>query len=121
MSFQTLIGRKNIPVNEKVYYLRKYVGGPAKKAIEGHFLIGTDAAYHSAWDVLEERYGSSFMIAKAFRDKLTSWPKIGPKDSVELREFSDFLRGCEAAMSQIKSPKRLWLKTKECSPSFLIG
>ena len=42
------------------------------------------------------------MIAKAFRDKLTSWPKIGPKDSVELREFSDFLRGCEAAMSEIK-------------------
>ncbi|XP_051816280.1 uncharacterized protein LOC127537608 [Acanthochromis polyacanthus] len=103
MSFQTLIGSKNIPVNEKVYYLRKYVGGPAKKAIEGYFLIGTDAAYHSAWDVLEERYGSSFVIAKAFRDKLTSWPKIGPKDSVELREFSDFLRGCEAAMSQIRS------------------
>lgn len=103
MSFQTLIGRKNIPVNEKVYYLRKYVGGPAKKAIESYFLIGTDTAYHSAWDVLEERYGSSFVIAKAFRDKLTSWPRIGPKDSVELREFSDFLRGCEAAMSQIKT------------------
>ncbi|KAJ8342594.1 hypothetical protein SKAU_G00325220 [Synaphobranchus kaupii] len=103
MSFQTLIGRKNIPVNEKVYYLRKYVGGLAKKAIESYFLLGTDAAYHSAWDILEERYGSSFVIAKAFRDKLTSWPKIGPKDSVELREFSDFLRGCQAAMSQIKS------------------
>lgn len=34
MSFQTLIGRKNIPVNEKVYYLRKYVGGAARKAVE---------------------------------------------------------------------------------------
>lgn len=46
MSFQTLIGRKNIPVNEKVYYLRKYVGGPVKKATESYFLLGTDTAYH---------------------------------------------------------------------------
>ncbi|XP_028277083.1 uncharacterized protein LOC114445917 [Parambassis ranga] len=102
MSFQTLIGRKNIPVNEKVYYLRKYVGGSARKAIESYFLLSTDEAYHSAWEVLEERYGSPFVIAKAFRDKLNSWPKIGPKESIELREFSDFLRACEAAMSQVK-------------------
>ncbi|KAI2665797.1 Phosphatidylserine decarboxylase proenzyme [Labeo rohita] len=103
MSFQTLIDRKNIPVNEKIYYLRKYVGGPARRAVESYFLLGTDAAYYAAWDTLEERYGGSFLIAKAFRDKLTSWPKTGTKDSAELREFSDFLRGCEAAMLQIKS------------------
>ncbi|XP_037113011.1 uncharacterized protein LOC119126082 isoform X2 [Syngnathus acus] len=103
MSFQTLIGRKNIPANEKIYYLQKYVGGPARKAIEGYFLLGTDAAYQTALDVLEKRYGSSFMVAKAFRDKLASWPNIGPKESIQLREFSDFLQGCQAAMSQIKS------------------
>ncbi|XP_073667523.1 uncharacterized protein [Paramisgurnus dabryanus] len=103
ISFQTLIDRKNIPVNEKLYYLRKYVEGSAKKAIESYFLLGTESAYHAAWAVLEERYGNQFVIAKAFRDKLNSWPKIGSKDSVELREFTDFLRGCEAAMSQIKS------------------
>nr|XP_021329350.1 uncharacterized protein LOC110439121 [Danio rerio] len=103
MSFQTLIDRKNIPVNEKIYYLRKYVGGPARRAVESYFLLGTDEAYYAAWDTLEERYGGSFVIAKAFRDKLNSWPKIGTKDSSELREFSDFLRGCEAAMLQIKN------------------
>lgn len=32
--FQTLIDRKNIPVSEKIYYLRKYVEGPAKKALK---------------------------------------------------------------------------------------
>ncbi|KAL7842541.1 hypothetical protein SRHO_G00068440 [Serrasalmus rhombeus] len=103
MSFLTLIGRKNIPVNEKIYYLRKYVTGAAKKAIESYFLVGTEEAYYSAWEILEERYGNSFVVAKAFRDKLNSWTKIGPKDSVELREFADFLRGCQAAMSHIKS------------------
>lgn len=94
MSFQTLIDRKAIQVNEKIYYLRKYVGGPAKTAIESYFLLGTESAYHAAWKILEERYGSPFVIAKAFRDKLNSWPKIGPKDSCELQEFSDFLRSC---------------------------
>ncbi|KAK7925240.1 hypothetical protein WMY93_007550 [Mugilogobius chulae] len=103
MSFEMLIDRKNIPVNEKIYYLRKYVGGPARKAVEGYFLLATDTAYYAAWNTLEERYGSSFVVAKAFRDKLASWPKIGNKDSAELREYSDFLRGCEAAMLQIKS------------------
>ncbi len=103
ISFQTLIDRKNIPVSEKIYFLRKYVEGPAKKAIESYFILGSESAYHAAWAILEERYGNPFVIAKAFRDKLNLWPKIGPKDSVELREFTDFLRGCEAAMVEIKS------------------
>lgn len=64
-----------------------------------------DAAYHSAWDVLEERYGSSFVIVKVFRDKLTSWLKIGPKDSVELREFSDFLGAVKQQCLRLKVSK----------------
>ena len=39
VSFQTLIDRKNIPAEEKIYYLRRYVAGPAKKAIESYFLL----------------------------------------------------------------------------------
>lgn len=103
MSFQTLIGRKNIPASEKIYYLQKYVGGPAKEVIEGYFLLSTEEAYQSALNILEERYGNSFVIANTYRDKLASWPKIRPKDSMELRKFSDFLRGCQTAMSQIES------------------
>jgi len=48
LSFQTLVDRKNLPVQEKLFFLRKYVGGSAKKAIEGHFLAGTDVAYCAA-------------------------------------------------------------------------
>lgn len=55
------------------------------------------------WAILEERYGNPFIIVKSFRDTLNTWPKIGSKDSLELREFVDFLHGCEAAMPQIKS------------------
>ncbi|KAL3970392.1 ribosomal biogenesis protein LAS1 [Sarotherodon galilaeus] len=73
MSFQMLIDRKNIPVNEKIYYLRKYVGGPARACL--------------------------LLSMEHFGGKIR---KIGNKDSVELQEFSDFLRGCEAAMLQVK-------------------
>lgn len=50
LSFQTLIDRKNIPKNEKFYYLRKYLGGAAKKAVEKLFLLGTEEASLSGWN-----------------------------------------------------------------------
>ncbi|KAL4009472.1 hypothetical protein ACER0C_003324 [Sarotherodon galilaeus] len=102
LSFETLIERKNIPKNEKLYYLRKYLGGTAKKAVEGFLLLGTEAAYDSAWKLLEKRFGDPFLIGKSLRDKLHAWPKIGSKDACELREFADFLKSCEAAMSHVK-------------------
>ncbi len=37
--FRTLIDRKNLPAQEKLFFLRKYVSGPAKKAIEGHLFF----------------------------------------------------------------------------------
>ncbi|XP_035525621.1 uncharacterized protein LOC118333908 [Morone saxatilis] len=103
ISFETLIGQKNIQDKEKIYYLRRYVSGQAKKALDGYFLLGTESAYIAAWDILEERYGNPFTIAKSYRDKLQAWPKMGSKDSFELREFVDFLRSCEAAMVHIKA------------------
>nr|XP_054594596.1 uncharacterized protein LOC129162115 isoform X1 [Nothobranchius furzeri]XP_054594597.1 uncharacterized protein LOC129162115 isoform X1 [Nothobranchius furzeri] len=103
LSFQTLIDQKNIQNKEKIYYLRKYVGGQVKNALDGYFLLGTESAYGSAWEILEERYGNPFTVATAYRDKLQAWAKIGPKDSTDLREFADFLRSCEAAMVHIKA------------------
>ena len=44
VSFKTLIDRKNIPGEEKIYYLRRYVAGVAKRAIESNFLLGTESA-----------------------------------------------------------------------------
>lgn len=102
-SFQTLIERKNIPTTEKIFFLQKYVGGGAKEAIEGYFMTDSEDSYHAAWDLLNERYGVPFVIAKAFRDKLHFWPKIASKESADLRKFVDFLRSCESAMAKNES------------------
>lgn len=102
LSFQTLVDRKNLPIQEKLFFLRKYVGGSAKKAIEGHFLVGTDSAYLAAWETLEDRFGNPFVIGKSYRDKIQLWPKITTKDSKDLREFADFLSSVESAMPYVQ-------------------
>lgn len=98
-SFQTLIERKNIPTAEKIFFLQKYVGGCVKEALDGYFLIGSEDSYEAAWNMLNERYGEPFVIAKAFRDKLHTWPKVTGKNSAELRTFVDFLQSCQSAMT----------------------
>ena len=82
-----------------MYFLQKYIGGAAKEAVDGYFLTDTEESYFSAWSLLDERYGDPFIVAKAYRDKLYSWPKITPKDGVELRKFVDFLRSCDSAIA----------------------
>ncbi|KAL3986557.1 KRAB domain-containing zinc finger protein [Sarotherodon galilaeus] len=78
-SFQTLIERKNIPTAEKIFFLQMLVA--------------------AAWNMLNESYGEPFVIAKAFRDKLHTWPKVTGKNSAELRKFVDFLQSCQSGMT----------------------
>ena len=98
-SFQTLIERKNIPTAEKIFFLQKYVGGCVKEALDGYFLIGSEDSYTAAWNMLNEHYGEPFVIAKALRDKLHTWPKLQAKESVELKKFVDFLQSCKSTMA----------------------
>lgn len=74
VSFMALIGSKPLPVCEKMLYLKSYLAGDAKKAVEGYFYRNTEQAYLGIWDVLQERYSSPFMVQRAFRTKLTKWP-----------------------------------------------
>ncbi|XP_039907300.1 uncharacterized protein LOC120746094 [Simochromis diagramma] len=102
MSFINLIDRKPLPASEKMFYLKNYLAGEARKAVEGFFYQDSENAYKGAWKVLEDRYGNPFIIQKAFRDKLTRWPKISANDPLALREFGDFLKGCSEAIPHVK-------------------
>ncbi len=102
MSFTILIDRKPIPVSEKMLYLKSYLTGEARKAVEGFFYRSSEDAYEGAWSVLKDRYGNPFAVQKAYRDKLMKWPKIGPNDFLALRDFADSLNGCAEAMPHVK-------------------
>ena len=97
-SFQALVHQKGIPAEERMHYLRKYLAGPAKEAVEGYFFVPSPYAYEEARSLLQKRFGTPFVIAHAFKKKLEGWPKIGPRDFQGLRKFSDFLHQCIAAL-----------------------
>lgn len=102
MSFTALIDRKSIPTSEKMFYLKTYLAGEARKAVEGFFYRNSHDAYQGTWKVLEERYGNPFIVQRAFREKLMRWPKVGVNDPLSLREFTDFLQGCVEAIPHVK-------------------
>lgn len=76
-SFMSLIERKGISAAEKLYYL-KYVTGPAQ-CLAGTYYRSDDEAYSDAWDKLTQHYGQPFVVQRAFREKLSKWPKTQSK------------------------------------------
>ena len=68
-SFHTLISTREVPENERIYYLRKYVSGEAKQCIDGFLSLCTPEAYDESLLMLKERYGSDFVMANSFKQK----------------------------------------------------
>ncbi|XP_075942298.1 uncharacterized protein LOC142944945 isoform X1 [Anarhichas minor] len=101
-AFTSLIDQRAIAPAEKLYYLKKYVGGPARQVLDGTFFRNDDEAYQDAWNKLNRRFGQPFTIQRAFREKLTNWPRIQAKDAQGLRSFSDFLSACQDALPHVK-------------------
>ena len=100
-SFSTLISQRGIPENEKLHFLRRYIDGQARKAVEGFFLNGSSSAFSDAMAALEKRYGDPFTVAESFRHRLDKWPSIRDDDCDGLREFSDFLQQCTRASQRL--------------------
>eukprot|EP00079_Xenopus_tropicalis_P036905 XP_017950676.1 PREDICTED: uncharacterized protein LOC101733728 [Xenopus tropicalis] len=101
-SFEALIARRCSNPADKLFYLQKYVSGEAKSALEGSFYRKDEEAFKQAWEKLNTRYGHPFVVQRAFRERLNSWPKIGSKEYVRLREYGDFLQACSNAIPHIK-------------------
>ena len=107
VDFTMLIEQRKIPSAERIHYLKKYLGGTAKEAVENFFLISSDNAYDEAKKLLDERFGDPYIVGSAFRDKLEKWPKIAPRDSKALQKFADFAKQCQTAMHSIGTLKCL--------------
>ncbi|XP_014679584.1 PREDICTED: uncharacterized protein LOC106819471 [Priapulus caudatus] len=101
-SFSSLIESNNLPPGERIHYLKRYLGGPAREAVSGFFLLRSEHAYQKAKETLQTRFGNPFAVSEAFRTKLDSWPRIGNRDGGSLRNLSDFLRQCVVASAEIR-------------------
>ena len=66
-SFETLIETKRIHANHRLHYLKKYLGGEAKTAVECTFFVNSNqhTAFLNAEEMLEKRYGNPSLISEA--------------------------------------------------------
>ena len=102
IAFDSLISYGNMTDTNKLNLLNKYVGGQVKAAIEGYLLLPPSEAFQAAYNLLVKRYGDHYNMAKAFRDRLRAWPKVGATDISGLRDFVDFLRQCQIAQRKFE-------------------
>ena len=102
-SFKALISFRSISESERIFYLNKYLSGEAKSCVEGFLSLCTPQAYFDAFELLKNRFGSGFVVANAFRQKLCKWPKVLNDDYIGLRKFSDYLSHVETAKTSIRS------------------
>ena len=107
MSFELLIEGRGISQAEKIHYLKRYLSGSAKEAIEGYSLLPTKEAYEEAKKQLKKRYGDSFAVSSAYRKRLAEWPRIGPRDGKGLQKLCDCLKQCTIAMKHNKFLKAM--------------
>ena len=106
-AFRCLVDHTDLEPLDKLQLLKDSLGGEAKQCVENYFIMPSDDAYSAAIELIDKRYGSNFIIAQAFKEKIQNWNKIGAKDYNGLREFSDFLRQCEVAYRSNSSLKVL--------------
>ncbi|KAL8619870.1 hypothetical protein ACOMHN_025956 [Nucella lapillus] len=100
-SFEFLIERQRIASGQKILFLRKYVGGKVREALDGFFMLKSQNAFHQAMMLLETRFGHPSMVAQAFRKKLEEWPTIRSRDPIGLRRYADYLRQCVVASQEV--------------------
>ena len=93
--------------DEKMNYLEQFTYGEANKVVSGYSHMIGEYAFKGAMKQLEERYGSSDIIASAFIQKALDWPSIKSNDAKSLDEFSLFLVECENAAYSIDALKIL--------------
>ena len=83
--------RCSVRQEDRLHYLKKYLGGEALEAVEGFLLLDSPDANQDANELLlQQRFGDSFTLANAYRDKLEAWPKNQENDPKAFRRYSDF-------------------------------
>ena len=101
--FYTLIESNNIKASEKIHcdYLKIYLHENVKPLIECTSFFDDDHAFERAKELLDKRFGNSFLISESIRDKLYNLKIIKENYSFGLRAFADYLQQCNMATEHI--------------------
>lgn len=106
-SFNALIAGKALSDEERLSYLTKYISPAVEETISGFLEYDGEDNYQESMEMLDERYGNRLTLMKAFRSRLTGWPKIQPRDAIQTRKLADALKQCLGAMKNIPELQRM--------------
>ncbi|XP_064622573.1 uncharacterized protein LOC135484816 [Lineus longissimus] len=93
-SFDSLVHRACVTDGDKLNCLMEYCCGKAARVIRPCALMSPSAGYARARELLKERFGDEYTIAKAWVKKIVEGPPVKTNSGEALQEFTDDVRGC---------------------------
>ncbi len=95
-SFENTIERNAASESEKLMYLLQNTTGEAKKTVDCCVVMDPSKGYHSARELLKERFDHAYTIAAKFVSEITEGPPIKASDRSGLLAFANQLKNCES-------------------------
>ena len=78
--FENLIEKKTNSHSARLYYLVQYTSGEVQELADSCLSMKEETGYQKARELLQKVYGSSFKIASAYVEKLSTGPAIKAQD-----------------------------------------
>jgi hypothetical protein len=95
-AFRHTVDNKSADPGTKLTCLMQYCTGRAKNLLQCCLVKEPAEGYRLALDLLEERFGNSFVIAQEWIKNITNRPNV--KGTLALREFADDLKCCQETL-----------------------
>ena len=80
-----------------MHYTKRYLQEDVKPLIECTSILDDDYAFEREKELLDIRFGNSFLISESICDKLYNWKRIKDNDSNGLRAIANYLQQCNLA------------------------
>ncbi len=94
ISFKCDVGNSSVDNAQKLCRLAEACTGRAKEVLAPALIMDPDDGYPYAMDILYDRFGDDFLIAKAWIDSVSEGGVIPKTDAIGLQHFADQLTGC---------------------------
>ncbi|XP_077978766.1 uncharacterized protein LOC144434185 [Glandiceps talaboti] len=99
MAFKSRIEAKTSSDEDRLYYLQQYTADEPGELVASCIHMDPNKGYKRARDLLEKRYGNSYVIGMAYTKEAEQWPDIKAEDKTAMCKFAVFLAKCENMMN----------------------
>ncbi|KAJ8048397.1 hypothetical protein HOLleu_00690 [Holothuria leucospilota] len=123
-TFENSVAKSSLSDGAKLTRLLQYCKGLAGRVIQHCTVMDPKDGYCNTISLLKERFGSNYIIADAWINKVTGEGAIASHDKRGIREFADDLKICHQTLdamghlSEVNTQKVI-LSIVECLPGFV--